>query len=140
MRVKKFNSNKEVSLSTRKYAIDWENDGNSSLERQFRDLIYPYWRNYIVLFQLTVPGSLLKLDFLNCNKRLAIEIDGPQHDKFNKFFHNNSRITWANHMKRDLDKYKWCEENNIKVIQLIKEDLDNFSPKEIEKRFGVSII
>lgn len=140
MRVKKLNSNKEVLLKINKYKIDWEKDGNSSFEIKFRDLIYPYWKAHVVLFQCTIPGSLLKIDFLNCTKRLVVEIDGKQHGEFNKHFHNNSRNVWLASMKRDLSKEKWCEENDIKVIHLLEEDLKEFSPKDIEEKFGVSII
>ena len=140
MRVKKLNSSKEVLLRINKYRINWENDGNSSLEIQFRDLIKPYWKNSLVLFQCTIPGSLLKIDFLNCNKRLAVEINGTQHDKFNKFFHNNSRNVWLASMKRDIQKQKWLEENNIQLLELIQDDLDNFKPSYIYEKFGINII
>ena len=87
MRVRKLNSSKEILLNIKDYRIDWEKDGASKLEIKFRDLIKPYWFNHIVLFQPRIPGSLLRLDFLNCNKRLCVEINGTQHCEFNKFFH-----------------------------------------------------
>lgn len=140
MRVKKLNSDKEVLLSFKKYKIDWENSGASKLERQFRDLIYPYWKNQIVLYQCFVPGSKLRLDFLNCNKRLCVEIDGKQHGTYVKFFHNNNRLNWMMAWKRDEDKQKWLEDNNIKFLALKQEDLDYFSPKYILEKFGINII
>lgn len=140
MRVKKLNSDKIVSITTYKYLINWETDGNSKPERLFRDLIYKYWKNQIILFQFRIPGSLLKIDFLNVNKRLAVEIDGAQHDKFNPFFHNNSKNTFVQAMKRDIDKDEWCEDNQIKILRLNEEDLDNFSFKAIEKQFGISLV
>jgi hypothetical protein len=140
LRVKKLNSSKEVLLRINKYRIDWQKDGNSSLEIRFRDLVYPYWRHSLVLFQCTIPGSLLKIDFLNCNKRLAVEINGPQHDKFNKFFHNNSRNTFLAGIRRDLAKQTWLEQNSISLLELTEEDLDYFSPKMIETKYGINIL
>lgn len=140
MKVLRFNSNKEVLISTRKYLIDWENDGASKLEVGFRNLIYPYWKNSIILFQCRIPGSLLRIDFLNCNKRLAVEIDGEQHNSFNKHFHSNSRTNYEASLKRDNDKEKWLERNNIKILHLIKEDLDNFSIDYIYDKFQISLI
>lgn len=140
MRVIKLNSDKIVTLNTSRYSIDWENDGNSSLERQFRDLIYSYWKTQIILFQPRIPGSLLKLDFLNVNKKLAIEIDGPQHGEFNKHFHNNSRANYLSSIKRDLEKENWCERNQIKLLRLNEEDLWNFSPSYIQQKFGINIV
>lgn len=141
MKVGKLNNpNKKVVLKIPKYKIDWDKDGNSSLERDFRDLIFPYWRNDIVLFQCTIPGSLLKIDFLNCTKRIAVETNGEQHNKFNKFFHNNSRTTFLKGLNNDLKKIKWLEQNNITLLELTKEDLDNFSIKYIEQKFGIDLV
>jgi very-short-patch-repair endonuclease len=139
MRVKKLGSNKEILIRAHKYLINWDKSGNSSLERQFRELIKPYWLRCVVLFQCTIPGSKLKIDFLNCNKRLAVEINGPQHDKFNKFFHNGSLNVFKDAMRRDLQKQRWLEENNIILLELIQEDLDNFSPRIIEQKYGIDI-
>lgn len=140
MRVKKLNSFKEVLLRISKYKIDWNKDGNSSLERRFRKLIFPYWEHYIVLFQLTIPGSKLKIDFLNCSKKIAVEINGPQHSHFNKYFHNNSPNVWLASMNRDDKKYRWCEQNKIQMLELEEEDLNRFSPNYIFNKFKINII
>lgn len=139
MRVTKLNSSKEVLLKINKYRLDWRNDGNSSLEIKFRDLIYPFWKHYIVLFQCTVPGSLLKVDFLNCSKRLAVEINGPQHNKYIRHFHR-SRNGYLNSLKRDISKFKWLEDNHIQILELQGEDLDLFSVDYIFKKFGINIV
>ncbi len=140
MRVKKLNSDKEVLLSVRDYKINWQKDGASKLEVRFRDLIYPYWKHHIVLFQCRVPGCLLRLDFLNCNKRLCVEINGSQHDEFNKFFHNNNRLNWVKAMKKDDVKAKWLAYNNIKLLELEEKDLKEFSPEIIREKYGINII
>lgn len=140
MKVTNISSGKLVNINSNKYAIDWENDGNSSLEIKFRNLIYPYWKSQIILFQPIVPGSKLKLDFLNINKKLCVEIDGSQHDKYNKYFHNNSRNNWLASLNRDRRKELWLEENNIKLLRLIEEDLNYFSPQYIKKKFNINII
>ena len=139
MRVKRLNSNKEVLIRVNKYLINWGNSGDSGLERQFRDLIYPYWKGQIILFQCPVIGTLLRIDFVNCNKRLAIEIDGPQHESYNKYMHGN-RAGYLSSIKRDIFKERFCEQNNIKLLRLKQYDLDNFSPKYILETFGVNII
>jgi len=140
LRVKSISTGAEVLIKTNRYRINWEKSGASNLERQFRDLIYPYWKNQVVLYQCFVPGSQLRLDFLNCNKRLCVEINGAQHDKFNKFFHNNSRNVWLASMRRDNRKQRWLEENNITLLELVQEDLDLFSPDYISKKFEIDIL
>jgi len=131
---------KKYLLNARKYAIDWEKDGASKLERRFKELIRPYWKNQIVLFQARIPGSLLRLDFLNLNKKILVEIDGPQHDEFNKFFHNNSRNEYMRHIQRDFKKEDWCKKNDITVIRLDSSDLENFSPSYVLDKYGISIV
>ena len=140
MKVKKLNSDKLVTLNVRKYLIDWNNSGASKIEVKFRDLIRPYWFRSIILYQPRVPGSLLRLDFLNVNKRLCVEIDGSQHGEFNKHFHKNSKNVYLASIKRDLQKEEWCATNDIKMLHLTSEDLDNFSPRWVESMYGISII
>lgn len=139
MRVKRFKSDKLVLINTHKYKIDWAKSGASSLETRFRDLIKPFWRNSIVLYQLRIPGCLLRIDFLNVNKKIAVETSGIQHSTFSPFFHRNSRLNYKDGIKRDLDKLKWCEDNNIKLIELYEEDLDKFSLEYIIEKFGIDI-
>jgi len=140
MRVKKLNSDKEFLLTTKKYGIDWGNSGASGIEIQFRNLIFPYWKNSIVLYQPRIPGSLLRLDFLNCNKRLCVEINGEQHGKFNKHFHHNSRMNYLASIKKDVIKQQWLEKNNIALLELEKKDLDLFSSEYIKEKFGIDIV
>src|SRR2546426_220282 len=101
MRVTKLNSSKTVLLKVRKYLINWDDDSAfaSKLEVKFKNLIYPYWKNYLVLFQCRIPGSLLRLDFLNCSLKLIVEVMGRQHSEFNKFFHRDSRANYLQSIK-----------------------------------------
>lgn len=139
MRVKKYNSSKLITININKYKVDWDNSGASSLETRFRDLIRPFWAGSIILFQFRIPGSLMRIDFLNLNKKLAVEINGPQHDNFNKFFCNNSRAKYLSGIRSDSNKAKWCLDNDIKLLTLIEEDLDWFSEKYIKEKFGIEI-
>jgi hypothetical protein len=82
MRVWDIYSRKEILINAHKYAIKWNKDGASKLETRFKELIFPYWNTQIVLEQLRIPGCKLRIDFLNCNKKLAVEISGPQHYEF----------------------------------------------------------
>jgi len=131
---------KLVTININRYKIDWENDGASKIERQFRDLIYPFWKNQIVLFQPRIPSSLLRLDFLNVNKKLAVEVDGKQHNEFNKHFHNNSKNNYLASIRRDIEKENWMADNKISLLRLVEDDLDNFSYEYILDKFGVSIL
>jgi hypothetical protein len=140
MRLKKINSQAEILIKINKYRINWDKDGSSKPEKKFIELIKPFWKNCIILFQLRLPGSLLRLDFLNCSLRIGVEISPKSHhDNFNPFFHKN-RIGFLKSIKSEIVKEKWCEDNNIRLLTLDDNDLDNFSPKYIEKKFGIYII
>ena len=140
MRVKKINSQKEVLINYKRFAIQWHEPSCSKLQTRTKNLLRFYWSNYLVLEEFIIPGSLLRIDFLNVSKRIAIEIDGPQHDTFNKHFYSDSLLAFKDAIKRDFRKMEWCEQNNIKLITLKEEDLDHFSVKYIEDNFGVNIL
>lgn len=140
MKVFKYNSSKLVTLQIPKYKIDWGEDGASSLEKRFIKFIEPIWKHSIVLFQCRIPGSLMRIDILNLNKKLAVEINGSQHNEFNAFFMGNSRNKYLASIKRDLDKETWCIKNGISLLTINENDLDKLSVKYIQEKFGIDIL
>ena len=83
---------------------------------------------------------MLKIDLLNATKKIAVEIQGAQHESFNKFFHDNSRLKYLESIKRDVKKEKWIELNKFKFLELYENDLKILSPQYIEEKCGVFII
>ncbi len=81
----------------------------------------------------------MKVDMINMTKRIAVEVQGAQHDSFNKFFHNNSRANYLSSIKRDYDKRVWLESNDFKVLEVFEEDLPSLSKKYIMQKFEISI-
>lgn len=77
-------------------------------------------------FQCYVNGTRtnLEIDIVDKTLNLAIEVNGSQHYKFNKFFHS-SQQDFHKQVSRDDAKRSWCEENNITLVivdeKLIKE-------------------
>ena len=112
-----------VNKPVNRYRIEWEATSPSMLQLRAKKLLYPIWRTDIVFEEFPVYGTKLRVDFLNMTKRIAVEVNGPQHDKFNKFFHNNSRLNFLAGIKRDMTKSKWLESNKIKLIEVIEADL-----------------
>ena len=55
-----------------------------------------------------VTGVFLELDCYNDDLKLAVEYNGAQHDKYNKFMHQGSI--------RDYIKKTLCKENNVYLI------------------------
>ena len=122
-----------------KYLIDWDSKSKSNIQFKTKQFLKPYWKNHIVYEEFPVYGTKLKVDFINATKRIAIEVNGTQHNKFNKFFHNNSRAKYLNSIKRDWEKSQWLEKKGFTLIELEESDLDNLSRSYIKKTFGVNI-
>jgi hypothetical protein len=131
---------KLVNKNVRKNLIDWEAKSRSKLQFKFKQFFYPYWKNHIVYEEFPVYGSMLKVDILNATKRIAVEIQGNQHESFNEFFHDHSRLKYLQSIKRDVKKEKWLELNEFKFLELYESDLKNLSPQYIEEKTGILII
>ena len=131
---------KLVNKNVKRYLINWEAKSRSKLQYKFKAFFYPYWKNHIVYEEFPVYGSMLKIDLLNATKKIAVEIQGSQHESFNKFFHDNSRLKYLESIKRDVKKEKWIDTNGFKFIELYENDLKNLSPQYIEEKCGVLII
>lgn len=134
MKFKKL-TGREVNVNVNKYLIDW-NSAPSKGQLELQSFLKPFWASYLVCAELRVPGSLYRLDIFNASKKIAIEWDGSQHDNYNPFFHRN-RLGYLNSIKRDMDKERFCEINNIQLIRLTEDDLDFLSKEFFLHHFNV---
>ncbi len=125
--------------SVQKYRIDWEAECRSNLQYEVKQFFKPYWYGQICYEEFPVYGTRMKVDLVNMTKRIAVEVQGAQHDSFNKFFHNNSRANYLSSIKRDYDKRVWLENNDFKVLEIFEEDLPSLSKKYISEKFEISI-
>jgi hypothetical protein len=71
----------------------------------------PRWLNN------SVTNNSLELDCFNEELRLAVEYQGEQHYKFNKFFHR-SHDAFLNGKYRDEMKRRICKERGITLIEI----------------------
>ena len=108
-----------------KYLIKWDKKCRSKIQKRVKDLIKSYWSSDVVFEEFPVLGSRMTIDFYNANKKIAIEVDGSQHYKYNKFFHSNSRHKFLEQLKRDEKKEIFCEMNKIKLVRIIESDILN---------------
>ncbi|MDB4761405.1 endonuclease domain-containing protein [bacterium] len=116
-----------------RYLIDWDKKCRSKIQKRVKDLLYSYWMADVVFEELPVVGTRMTIDFYNANKKVAIEVDGNQHYKFNKFFHSNSRQNFLSQLQRDEKKEYFCEINNIKLVRILENDtLDEELLKTLE--------
>jgi very-short-patch-repair endonuclease len=116
-----------------KYLIKWDKKCRSKIQKRVKDLLNQYWFADIVFEEMPVIGTRLTIDFYNANKKIALEVDGNQHYKFNKFFHGNSRQNFLSQLQRDDKKEYFCEINNIKLVRILESDkLDEDLLKKLE--------
>jgi very-short-patch-repair endonuclease len=116
-----------------KYLINWDKKCRSKIQKRVKDLLNEHWFADIVFEEMPVIGTRLTIDFYNANKKIALEVDGNQHYKFNKFFHGNSRLKFLAQLQRDDKKEYFCEINNIKLVRILESDkLDEELLKKLE--------
>jgi len=123
-----------------KYLISWKKKSKSKLQFSVKEFLQPYWKNHIVYEEFPVYGTRMKVDFVNTTKKIAIEVNGPQHDEFNKFFHGNSRAKYLQSMKRDVQKADWLENNGFILMQIYKDDIPKLNLSYIRKTFDISLV
>ena len=107
--------------NAKKYLVDWNGKSKSKFQLSVRDFLYPYWKSDIVFEEFKLVGTRLSFDLYNANKKIAIEVQGAQHTKYVKFFHGN-RMKYLEQFKRDDKKFRFCEINDINLVEIYPND------------------
>lgn len=92
----------------------------SKLHLAARNILVEMFPTVQVLEEVLIPITRNErgyLDFYINTIKLAIEVHGQQHYKFNSLFHTSAQ-DFANQKKKDRRKKEWCEYNNITYIEL----------------------
>jgi len=119
---------KTLSGSTRRvskikdHLIDWDKSSRSKFQFNVKKFLEPYWSRHVVFEEFPVVGTKMSLDFFNANKKVAIEVQGAQHTKYVKFFHGGYKNNYIAQLDRDNQKLKFCEINDIQLIEVYKEE------------------
>ena len=125
--------NKAVS----KYIIDWDEPSRSKLQFRAKKFFEPYWSAHIVYEEFPVYGSRMRLDFFNATYKVAVEINGQQHSKYNPFFHNGSRNNFLTSIRRDSSKRKWAELNDFLFIEIEYDEVDSLTTEWFEEKYDL---
>jgi hypothetical protein len=116
-----FGSTKKVK-SARKYLVDWDSKSRSKIQRSVKEYLKKYWVLDIVFEEFPLVGSRMTFDFYNATKNIVIEVQGKQHTKFIPFMHANSKINYLKQLKRDEDKIKFCNLNDIVLLEYFHQE------------------
>lgn len=86
--------------------------------------------------EVPLPGTgKLTLDFLVLSYRLAVEVHGEQHYKYVPHFHK-SKLAFLQAKQRDANKRRWCELNNLRLVELPYNEDDDEWRKRITSADG----
>jgi Glu-tRNA(Gln) amidotransferase subunit E-like FAD-binding protein len=113
---------KKVYRNSNKYRIDWDKKSRSNIQFNTKQYLRPFWENHIVYEEFTIPQSRLSLDIVNETKRIVIEVQGEQHEKYNKWMHGGSRAKFRRQIARDMKKEEWCNVNDFILVEITKRD------------------
>ena len=129
---------RSVKKNFNKYLIQWGKQSASKSQFQVKQFLKQYWQYDIVFEEFPVPGTKLRMDFYNANKRIAVEYNGEQHDKYVPFFHGG-RAGFLGSINRDMQKLDFCTVNSITQIELTPSDLKDLSKELVKNKFGIDL-
>jgi very-short-patch-repair endonuclease len=133
MKFKTITGSETTLKNAKKYLINWKKPSRSKFQTSVKNFLKPYWFNDIVFEEFKVVGTRLSYDFYNANKKIAIEVQGAQHTKYVKFFHG-SRLNYLDQLRRDEKKLKFCNINNITLVEIYPKDVID---EKLFESFGV---
>jgi hypothetical protein len=127
-----------VNKNVSRFAIDWNGESKSHLQFRVKQFLKPFWCGHIVYEEFPVYGTLLKVDILNATLRIAVEVQGPQHQRFH-YFHGGRPFDYLAGIKRDFVKLEWLEKNNFKLIEVMDKEVDILSREFFADKFQIDL-
>lgn len=139
MRIPLYNLNgKLIQAKFQKYRIKWDGKSPSEPQQKTKEFLKKYWYGQIVCEEFRLPGTLLRIDFINFTKRIVVETHGPQHYTFVKHFHRNKAGYLAS-FRRDQAKAKFIEINNFAFLEILDSEIDLLSKEYILEKYGIEV-
>ena len=118
------NSNPVIAnVDPKKFPIRYGGSLSSIQENVGKKLIDKF-KFYNILEEWPIPSSKLTVDFFIPQIGIVIEVDGEQHNKFQKFFHGTIE-NFLKQKERDKRKNEWCRINNFQMVRIT-------NPNEVE--------
>lgn len=109
--------------------VGTQNNNASHLHERMRDFLEENFPALQILEEVYVPSERLYLDFLLPLKKIAVECQGIQHDKFVLHFHGN-KVGYQKALARDNKKVEFCRINNITLLYVYEDDQEELWMKK----------
>lgn len=119
-----------------RFLCNWGGKSRSKFQREIKNRLKPHWERDVVFEEFPLPKKM-SLDFLNISRKIAVEVQGNQHQQYVKHFHGN-KMGYIHQLKRDSYKAKFCDANGIVLVEIYPEDL-NEDLEDIFARHGVEL-
>lgn len=118
------------------YRMRWDAPSKSQLQFRTKQFLKPFWAGSICYEEFPVYGTKLRVDILNATFRIAIEVQGPQHNEFH-YFHNKEPLNYLQSFKNDDEKRKWLLRNEFTFIEINYDEVDLLSRDFFKDKFGL---
>ena len=92
-----------------------QNMNASSYHENAREILHEVFPTLQILEEVYIPGERLYLDFYIPLKKLAIEVQGEQHEEYTPFMHKD-KLGFGRAQTRDKRKAEFCRINGITLI------------------------
>ncbi len=108
-------SGREFNLDIRPSQHPMKSEGacRSKIQFQVGQRLKELYPRDVILEEVYLPDGFY-LDFFIPSRRIAIEVQGRQHDEFVPHFHG-SKADFFKSKVRDNNKAKWCQINEIEL-------------------------
>lgn len=128
-----------VSQNVARFAVDWDRKCRSLIQFKVKKFLEPFWRPHIVYEEFPVFGTMLKVDILNLTMKIAVEVNGKQHERYNKFFHQGNPAKYLRGFKNDHLKMLWLERNGFKLVEIFEEEVPTLTRGFFLEKFDVTL-
>jgi hypothetical protein len=125
---------KEYVINLTKYSIPRNDDRlRSKGHLEAREILRTEFPSRTILEEVYLSSEKLYLDFFEPSARIAVEIQGEQHNKFISHFHG-TKLSFYKAKARDRRKREFCQLNNITLIELYDNESRNEWIRKIRSR------
>jgi hypothetical protein len=135
----KIKPGKEVNFNPNRHKVNWGR-AVSGPQKAVKDFLFPFWKNHIVLEEMTLPKTGGKrFDLVDLSTKTIIEVSPDEvHLQFNQFMHG-SRAGYLKKLKSDYEKMEIAELNGFKFIELNNRHLKELTKEMFKREFDLDL-
>ena len=128
-----------IDKPVNKYFINWNKKSRSIVQFKTKKFLEPFWHTHMVYEEFPVFGCLLKVDILNLTRKIAIEVNGKQHEEFNSFFHRGNPANYLRGFKNDYKKMLWLQKNSFTLVEIAEGEVPDLSRAFFLEKFNITL-